>query len=154
MPESASPTPLDELDRLLIRELSHDGRASFSELSRRVGVAESTCRTRVRHLVERGVITGFRAEVDPAALGRGLEALVEIRVHGQARSALRAFQDFLEKLPVTRSVYFVSGEHDFLMHVAVKDTSELRALISDHISRRKEVAATNTSLIFSYTSAR
>ena len=145
---------LDAVDLALVHELERDGRLTNSELASRVGIAESTCHKRVRALVATGVIRGFHAEVDPAALGLHLEALISIRLHAHARGDLRRFQAYLERLPATRHVYFVAGDRDFLLHVAVRDSQGLRELVSDTISVREEVAATNTSLIFDHASGR
>jgi DNA-binding Lrp family transcriptional regulator len=144
----------DEIDLALLRVLQRSGRMSFSELATRVGIAESTCHKRVRALVASGAIAGFHAAVDPAVLGLTLEALISIRLHSHARSGLRRFQDYLERLPATQRVYFVSGDRDFLLHVAVKDAAELRTLVSETLSVREEVAATNTSVIFEHAPGR
>lgn len=149
-----SSEPLDAVDLALLDELERDGRLSNTELARRVGIAESTCHKRVRALVARGVITGFRAEVDPAARGLHLEALITIRLHAHARGDLRRFQAYLEQLPATQRVYFVAGDRDFLLHVAVRDTKALRELVSDTLSLHPEVAATSTSLIFEHAPGR
>lgn len=148
--ESAASRPLDELDLSLLRELRGSGRMTISELARRVGAAESTCHKRVGALIESGVITGFRAEVDPAALGLSIEVIISIRVHPHARRSLSRFQAYLTELPESRQVYFLAGDRDFLVHAAVRDTEALRALVSDRISMREEVASTNTSLIFDH----
>jgi DNA-binding Lrp family transcriptional regulator len=152
--DSASARRLDATDRAILQELERDGRISNSELASRVGVSESTCHKRVRALVVAGVITGFHAEIDQAALGLALEALIAIRLHAHARGDLRRFQAYLEQLPATRRVYFVAGDRDFLVHVAVRDAVQLRELVSDTISLRPEVAATNTSLIFDHAPGR
>ncbi|MDJ1370054.1 Lrp/AsnC family transcriptional regulator [Gulosibacter molinativorax] len=138
----------------MIRELERDGRISNSQLASRLGIADSTCHKRFRALVDSGVITGFHAEVDPAAIGLQIEALISIRIHPHARGTLRKFQAYLERLPESKHVYFVAGERDFLMHVAVRDAGALRTLVSDQISTREEVAATNTSLIFDHSPQR
>ncbi|MGP6176275.1 Lrp/AsnC family transcriptional regulator [Microbacterium sp. A196] len=151
MPEQdPSATLLDEIDLAIIEQLERNGRMSNSELAARCGIAESTCHKRVRALVASRVITGFHAEIDPNAIGLNLEALISIRLHAHARGNLRRFQAYLEKFPATRHVYFVAGDRDFLLHVAVRDAAELRALVSDTLSVREEVAATNTSLIFDH----
>ncbi len=154
MNDPSPPRELDETDRAILRELQLQGRIPNSELAARVGVAESTCHKRVRALVDSGVITGFRAELDPAALGLGLEALITIRLHAHARRELRRFQAYLEQLPATRWVYFVAGDRDFLLHVAVRDAVALRELVTDGLSLREEVAATSTSLIFEHAQGR
>lgn len=152
MPEekSAVHRPLDQIDFALLNELEPNGRLPISELAQRVHIAESTCHKRVRALIDSGVIVGFRTEVNLAALGLQIEALISIRIHAHARDTLRRFQNYLEHLPETRHVYFMAGERDFLVHVAVLDTAGLRTLVSEHISSREEVAATSTSLIFDH----
>ncbi|GMA90530.1 Lrp/AsnC family transcriptional regulator [Homoserinibacter gongjuensis] len=152
--DSSGGRRLDATDRAILHELERDGRVSNSELASRVGVSESTCHKRVRALVEAGVITGFHAEIDQSSLGLALEALIAIRLHAHARGDLRRFQAYLEQLPATRRVYFVAGDRDFLVHVAVRDAAQLRELVSDTISLRPEVAATNTSLIFDHAPGR
>ena len=154
MQDSSVARDLDAIDLAILRELERDGRISNSELAGRVGVSESTCHKRTRNLVERGVIAGFHAEIDQASLGFALEALIAIRLHAHARGDLRRFQAYLEQLPATRRVYFVAGDRDFLVHVAVRDAVQLRELVSDTISLRPEVAATNTSLIFDHAPGR
>ncbi|WP_396657719.1 Lrp/AsnC family transcriptional regulator [Microbacterium sp.] len=146
----ASEIRLDGLDHAILRVLERDARISNRELAERVHAPESTCHKRVRALVASGVITGFHAEIDPAALGLAIEAIIMIRLHAHARGDLRGFQRYLESLPATRRVYFVAGDRDFLLHVAVHDVDDLRAVVSDTISVRPEVAATNTSLVFDY----
>lgn len=139
---------LDAIDRTLLSELSRNGRISNTELAAIAGIAESTCLKRVRALQANGVIVGFHAEISPAALGLHLEALITIRLHAHARGDLRRFQTYLEELPATQRVYFLAGDRDFLVHVAVPDAAALRELVSDTISLKPEVASTSTSLIF------
>lgn len=149
-PDSSAPVHagLDAIDRTLLSELSRNGRISNTELAAIAGIAESTCLKRVRALQANGVIVGFHAEISPAALGLHLEALITIRLHAHARGDLRRFQTYLEQLPATQRVYFLAGDRDFLVHVAVPDAAALRELVSDTISLKPEVASTSTSLIF------
>lgn len=141
---------LDRTDRAILAELERDGRVSNADLARRVGVSESTCHKRMRALKRSGAIVRFHAEIDPAALGLHLEALITIRLQAHARGGLRRFQRELESLPATRRVYFLAGDRDFLLHVAVRDAQALRELVADTISVREEVAGTTTSLIFEH----
>ena len=149
-PESstAANAGLDAVDRTILSELSRNGRISNTDLAAIAGIAESTCLKRVRALQANGVIVGFHAEISPAALGLHLEALITIRLQAHARSDLRRFQTYIEELPATQRVYFLAGDRDFLVHVAVSDAAALRELVSDTISLRPEVASTSTSLIF------
>lgn len=145
---SSAHAGLDAVDRTILSELSRNGRISNTELASIAGIAESTCLKRVRTLQANGVIVGFHAEISPAAIGLHLEALITIRLHAHARADLRRFQTYLEELPETQRVYFLAGDRDFLVHVAVPDAGALRVLVSDTISLQPEVASTSTSLIF------
>ncbi|WP_353114917.1 Lrp/AsnC family transcriptional regulator [Microbacterium sp.] len=152
--EAAAQSGLDAVDLTLLDELSRNGRISNTDLAARAGVAESTCLKRVRALQTRGVIVGFHAEISPAAMGLHLEALITIRLHSHARGDLRRFQAYLEDLSATQRVYFLAGDRDFMVHVAVPDAAALRELVSDTLSLRPEVASTSTSLIFAQAAGR
>ena len=77
--------PLDDVDRALVRLLRADARMSNAKLADEVGIAPSTCLARVRSLIERGVIRGFHADLDPRQLGLGLEALISVGIRSGAR---------------------------------------------------------------------
>ncbi|PTU55208.1 AsnC family transcriptional regulator [Sphaerisporangium cinnabarinum] len=150
VPKDLRPPALDDVDRRILDVLATDARATNAAVAARVGIAASTCHARVRALVDRGVIRGFRADVDPAALGRGLEALIAIRLQAGARKGLEAFRDYLLTLPDVEGVFFVTGDRDFLLHVAVADSDALRDLVSRTLSVRPEVAGTSTTVIFEH----
>jgi DNA-binding Lrp family transcriptional regulator len=138
---------LDSVDEALLRELQKDARQTNKSLAEKVGVAPSTCLERVRELRERGVITGFRAEVAPAAIGRPMEAILSL----QQRSAQRqATEDLLQEaaaLPETIRVMALTGTTDFIVHVAVRDMDHLRDLVWGLLARR-EVGRVQSSLVF------
>lgn len=144
MPGSA----LDRTDRALLAALQKNARISNKELAALVGLAPSTCLERVRALRARGVITGYRAEVDPAALGRPIQAMIGVRVRQHSRALVDGFRDFALAQPETMSVYNVSGAEDFLLHVAVESTDALRDLLVDRIASKPEVTRVETHLIF------
>jgi DNA-binding Lrp family transcriptional regulator len=96
--------------------------------SPRLGIAPSTALERTRALRARGVITGFHAAVDLAALGRGVQALISIRIRPQSREAIETVRDNMAKLPETLGVFVVTGNEDVLVHVAVPSTQYLRGL--------------------------
>jgi DNA-binding Lrp family transcriptional regulator len=150
---SRSPVPLDDIDLALLRELEQDARTSNKELAARVGVAPSTCHARIRALVRRGVLRGFHAEVDLDALGRGLQAIVAVRLHAAARARLSGFARDLSVRHEVRDVYLLGGTEDLLVHVAVEDSAALRAFVVEHLSTRREVAHTQTSLVFEHLAA-
>lgn len=141
---------LDDLDRRIVEELNTDARVANNALADRVGIAASTCLSRVRALRERGVIRGFYADVDMAALGRPLEAMISVRLSSGARGHLSGFAEKMAALPAVRNVFFLGGADDFLVQVATTGTDDLRDFVVDNLSGDPDVASTVTSVIFSH----
>lgn len=150
-PRSAEPEPtaLDDTDRELLRHLAADARITNAALAEAVGVAPSTCLSRVRSLRERGVIRGYHADVDPTAVGLPLQAMISVRLQSEALDQLGEFLGLVRRLPAVRDVYFVAGEDDYLLHVATAGTGALRDLVAT-LNGHRDVARTVTSLIFEH----
>jgi DNA-binding Lrp family transcriptional regulator len=140
---------LDDIDRHIVRELALDARIANNALAERVGIAPSTCLGRVRSLRERGVIRGYHADVDPAALGRPLQAMIAVRLQSHARSRIRGFVAGVAGLPEVLNVFFLAGKDDFLLHVTAASTSSLRDFV-ETLSSNGDVSYTETSLIFEH----
>lgn len=146
-------TKLDRIDRAILLALQNEARLSNKELAAKVGLAPSSCLERVRKLKEDGVLQGFHAEVRPDAMGVGLQAMIAVRLRQHSRDLVAAFWAHAKALPEVLSLFHVTGEHDFLVHVAVRDTEHLRDLALDAFTTRPEVAHLQTSLIFEWTKA-
>ncbi|MBX7264619.1 Lrp/AsnC family transcriptional regulator [Micromonospora sp. Llam7] len=139
---------LDDTDRAILTELAVDGRLANNALAERVGVAPSTCLARTRALRECGAIRGFHAEVDPAAVGLPLQALVSVRLTEHARAAVDAFRARSVRLPGVVSVFHVAGADDYVLHVRAASAESLRDFVLDHLAVDPAVQHTQTSLIF------
>ncbi len=139
---------VDELDAGIIRLLQSDARLSNRELARQLGIAPSTCLERVRSLARRGVIKGYHAEIDPAALNRGVQAMVAVQVRPLSRAVIDTFKASAAQMPEVLSVFVLSGGDDFLLHVGVPDLDALHAFLLDRLSKRREVTGFRSSLIF------
>lgn len=143
---------MDRIDSELLALLQKDGRMSNKELAAEVGLSPSSCLERVRRLRERGIITGYHAEVNPRTLGIGLQAFVAVRLAEHSRHAVDAFRDHLVSLPEVVSVYHVAGQEDFVAHVAVRDADHLKTLTLDGFTTRTEVDRLNTALVYEHVS--
>lgn len=122
-----------------------------AELAAAVGVAPSTAHARLKGLVERGVITGFHASLDQRALGRGLQAIIGVTLRGGSREdSITAFAETIRALPQVIQVFFVGGTDDFLVHIAVAESTDVRDFVVHNVSAQPFVAATRTSIIFDY----
>lgn len=141
---------IDETDRAIIVALSSNARLSNAALAEEVSVAPSTAHTRLRSLVDSGVILGFRTEVAPAALGLGIQALVSVSIRAGARHGINEFLAEMKKLSQVVQVFFLGGSEDFIVHVAVRDAAEMRSFVVDHLSANPVVASTRTSLVFDH----
>jgi DNA-binding Lrp family transcriptional regulator len=139
---------MDRTDFEILTQLLKDGRISNKSLAGKVDLAPSTCSERVKKLFDEKVVTGVHAEVDPRALGIGLEAFYFIGLTKHSREVVEKFQREIEQLHEVRSIYLVSGQYDFLIHVAVKDAEHLKNLALDNLTVRPEVTRIETVLIF------
>lgn len=144
---------IDAIDERIITHLRRDGRMSNAALAAAVGIAPSTCLARVRSLRERGVITGFTVAVDPRALGLSLEALIGVRIRAGARHQMAAFMEELAAVPNVVQVFFLGGDEDFLVHVAVRNSDHVREFVLDHLSANPAVAGTRTTLVLDHRSS-
>ncbi|WP_353508014.1 Lrp/AsnC family transcriptional regulator [Intrasporangium sp.] len=142
------PRPLDATDRALVQALLDDGRVSNAELARRVGLPESTCSGRVRALRESGVIRGIHADVDHAALGQPMEAIIALRFAGHTRTSMDSFRERIAAVPGVIAAFHVAGADDFLVHVTAPSSDDLRDLVLDHLTSVEGVAHAQTSLVF------
>ena len=144
---------LDDIDRHILRLLDSDARMPNNALAARLGIAPSTCLGRVRALRERGAIRGYHADIDPAALGRPLQAMIAVRLQSHARGHIPGFMAKIAELPEVINVFFLGGANDFLVHIAAAGTEELREFVVVNLSGNPDVALTETNLIFEHVRA-
>ncbi len=152
-PKNLRRPALDEVDREILRILRAEARTPNNAIAAAVGIAPSTCLARVTALRENGVIRGFHADIDPAALGHHLQAMIAVRVQATSRANLAPLAHRIARQPEVLDLYFVAGADDFLVHVAARDTEALRAFVLDQLSARPEISYTETSLIFEHLNA-
>src|SRR6201996_6514640 len=141
---------LDELDTAILRELQADARRTNRDIAAAVGVAPTTALDRTRGLRQRGVIRGALLDVDLAQLGRRVQALIAVRIRPPARETIEGFRDWVSALPETIGMFVVSGNEDFLIHVAVADNQDLYAFVIDRLTQRPEVADVRTSVVYEH----
>jgi DNA-binding Lrp family transcriptional regulator len=141
---------LDELDQAILRELQRDARRTNRDIAAAVGVSPTTALDRTRALRERGVIRGATLDVDLAAIGRGVQAMIAVRIRPPSRRNIEGFRNWASVLPDVRAVFVTSGTEDFLLHVAVADNESLYAFVIDRLTERPEVADVRTSVVYEH----
>jgi DNA-binding Lrp family transcriptional regulator len=141
---------LDSVDHAILAVLQEDARTSNRDLAAAVHVSPSTSSERVRALRAEGVIRGYHADVDFAALGRHVQSLTAVTIRPPTRENVEAFRNWVAELPEIVGVFVISGASDFLLHVAVPDTNALYAFVIDRLTERPEVADVNTSVVYEH----
>ncbi|MET8870128.1 Lrp/AsnC family transcriptional regulator [Nonomuraea sp. NPDC004580] len=141
---------MDELDKAIVRELQSDARMTNRDLAAAVGVSPTTALDRTRALRQRQVIRGAILDVDLAAIGRPVQALIAIRVRPPSRRNIEGFRNWVSRLPDTLGVYVTAGTEDFILHVAVPDNDSLYAFVIDKLTERPEVADVRTSIVYEH----
>ncbi len=141
-------TDTDRIDRQILRLLAQNARRTNKELAAEVGLSQSACLERVRRLEERGLLRGAHAEVDPAAFGIGVQALVSVQLTRHTRSAVGRFEKTVLELPQVVALYHLTGRTDYLAHAVAQDMEHLRDFTLDAITSLPDVARVETSLLF------
>ena len=141
---------MDRIDFKIVSLLRNNARLSNKDLAKMVGLAPSTCLVRTRQLQQSGVLTGFKAEVNPAKLGVGLQAMISVRLKRHYKPDVEAFRKHALNLPEVVQFYHVAGPIDFLIHVWTSDSEHLRDFTMTAITAREEVSHIETELIFEH----
>ena len=141
---------LDRIDYDILTLLRNNARISNKEIAAKVGLAASTCLVRIRVLQNSGVITGFHAEIDPASMGVGIQAMIAVRLRRHFKPDVEAFHNHALGLPEVVQLYHVAGPIDFLIHVWARDSDHLRDLAMTAFTAREEVSHIETELIFEH----
>jgi DNA-binding Lrp family transcriptional regulator len=149
-PKDVRAAELDDVDRRILRLLHGDARITNNALAEAVGIAPSTCHGRVRRLLEVGVIRGFYTDIDPVAIGLPLQAMISVTLQSNARGKIRDFIQQIRRRRHVMDVYFLAGADDFILHVAARDTEDLRSFVVENLNADADVAGTQTSLIFEH----
>jgi Lrp/AsnC family leucine-responsive transcriptional regulator len=138
---------IDEMDRRLIEALRHNARMSLKELAEQAGLSSPSAAERIRRLQERGVIRGFTVEIDPAALGFPLQAIVRIR---PLPGKLHMVEKLIQETPQIVECDKVTGDDCFVARLHVRSMQEIDSILD----RIADKASTSTSMVKSQTIAR
>ena len=122
---------LSQIDRNILRTLQADGRISYAELARQVGLTTTPCIERVRKLEKSGVIKGYQAILEPEHLDSGLVVFVQIRLSRTSQDNFEAFRKAVVELEEVQECYLVSGNFDYLIKARVADMAAYRGFLGD-----------------------
>lgn len=135
---------LDDFDRAVLRVLATEGRITAVELARRVGLSKSPVQARLKRLEEAGVITGYRAVLDPIRMGLAHVAFVEVRLSDTREAALQAFNRAVLTIPEVEECHMIASRFDYLLKVRTSDIAAYRRVLAERLSALPHVASTST----------
>ncbi len=135
---------LDRYDKAILTVLSEQGRISIADLSRRIGLSKSPVQARLRRLESEGIITGYRALIDPIRLGLDLVAFVEVRLSDTREAALGAFNAAVAAIGEVEQAHMIAGSFDYLLKIRTGSMTDYRAVLAEKISSLPHVASTST----------
>jgi Lrp/AsnC family leucine-responsive transcriptional regulator len=135
---------LDSFDHAILRVLAAEGRLAVTELARRVGLSKSPVQARVKRLEQAGIITGYRALLDPVKMGLAHVAFVEVRLSDTREAALQAFNRAVRAVPEIEACHMIASRFDYLLKVRTADIQAYRQVLAERISALPHVAQTST----------
>lgn len=139
---------LDRYDRQILAVLQEDGRMSNQDLADRIGLSPSPCLRRVRALEEGGVLVGYRALVEPKALGYSLLALIHISMDQHTPERFETFEKVIGEIPEVQECLLITGQDaDYQLKVIVKDMDAFQELLLNRITRIKGVTGVHSSFV-------
>ena len=142
-----TPIALDKTDRKLLALLQEDGRITNQELAERVALSPSACLRRVRALEEAGVIRGYAALLDPAKVGLGLLAFVNVKLEKRGRMPTDAFARACREWPEVAACHATTGDMDYLLRVHVEDLAHFSRFVMDSLLKHPGVIDVKSSFV-------
>jgi DNA-binding Lrp family transcriptional regulator len=138
---------VDAIDRQILAELQVEGRLTVTELADRVRLSAGPCHRRLRELERTGVIKGYRAVVDPAAVGLGFEVLVNVTMDREDSATIIEFETALAAIPEVRHAERLFGDPDYLLRVATADLAAYAALRDERLATLPGVQRITSTIV-------
>ena len=138
---------MDAVDRKIISELQADGRLTVTELAQRVSLSIAPCHRRLRELERGGAIRGYRAVIDPAAIGLGFEVLVQVTMDREDAATIARFESSLADVPEVHHAERLFGDPDYLIRVATADLAAYQVLRDEKLATLPGVQRLSSTIV-------
>ena len=138
---------MDAIDRKILAELQADGRLTVTELAQRVSLSVAPCHRRLRELERGGVIRGYRAVIDPAAIGLGFEVLVQVTMDREDAATIARFESSLADVPEVHHAERLFGDPDYLIRVATADLAAYQVLRDEKLATLPGVQRLSSTIV-------
>lgn len=137
---------IDNIDRVILKNLQEEGRLTNVELASRAGLTAPPCLRRVRALEQSGVIRGYHADLDAEALGYGITVFALVSLKSQAEADLKAFEAHVSRLEPVRECHMLNGEIDFILKIVARDLQGFQQFLTSELTSAPNVEHVKTSL--------
>ena len=138
---------MDKIDRKILQVLQANARASLQDISQVAGLSATPCWGRIKKMEEAGVIEGYTIRLNPQAIGLGDTVLVQVTLDSHSDNTLEKFGETLAAIPEVIEAWLVSGEYDYLLRVAVKDTKDYERLLRERLYKIKGIRHSKSSFV-------
>ncbi|HEX8515042.1 MAG TPA: Lrp/AsnC family transcriptional regulator [Bacteroidia bacterium] len=140
---------LDKTDLKILKILQENAKITNLQLSGEIGLSPAPTQERVKKLENAKLIRGYHAQLDPEALGIGINAIIQITLTHQVENAISNFKKEINKIPEIMECYQVTGNADYVMIVMLKDIRDFESLISQKLSKMEEIGQMQTMVVLS-----
>ncbi len=138
---------LDKFDLSILSVLQRDARASLQDVSAAVGLSTTPCWTRIKRMESEGVIQGYTVRIDPAAVGFAESVIVQVTLESHNDETLVEFGRMLEEIPEVIEAYLISGDYDYYIRIAVRDTRDYERLLRQKLYRIPGIRHSRSSFV-------
>ncbi|MXO66350.1 Lrp/AsnC ligand binding domain-containing protein [Altericroceibacterium endophyticum] len=136
---------MSDVDRALLRALQADSSRPLVQLAEQLGLSTSACHRRIKALEERGIITGYVAQLDPLKFGYSLIAFVEITLASQSRAAMEAFEEAVAEFDQILECHLMTGGADYILRIIAPDLEAFSEIHRDYLSQLPGVSSMRSS---------
>ena len=138
---------MDTLDRKILQILQADSRTSLQDIGQAVGLSASPCWGRIKKMEEAGVIEGYTVRLNAHALGLRDTVMVQVTLDSHSDNTLEKFGETLAAIPEVIEAYLLSGEYDYLLRIAVRDTQDYERLLREQLYKIKGLRHSKSSFV-------
>ncbi|MBL8535493.1 MAG: Lrp/AsnC family transcriptional regulator [Betaproteobacteria bacterium] len=138
---------LDKFDLAILAVLQQDSRTSLQEISARVGLSSTPCWNRIKRMEAQGVIRGYTVRIDPTAVGFAETVIVQVTLESHSDETLYEFGRILGEIPEVLEAFLVSGDYDYFIRIAVRDTRDYERLLREKLYRIPGIRHSKSSFV-------
>jgi len=138
---------IDRLDLAILSALQENSRASLQEIGKRVGLSSTPCWARIKRMEREGVINGYTARINPGAVGYAETVLVQVTLESHSDQTLFEFGKALAEIPEVLEAYLVSGDYDYYIRIAVRDTRDYERLLRERLYKIPGIRHSKSSFV-------